>query len=223
MESQGSNPDSSWILSLAKPCSSFCVCPVDINGCAECCQRGRYWLSCMAFVCINTRLFRSLNALCKNESRESTHDWWALRVDRALLSSLHHSFRQGFLFALLASETKEAMFLQMGCLGLVFLTSLLLQFWPITAFVLAAGQILVCTNCNLMGCVIELRLCTEMTNGAWGDFLLGCVIIMQPVPLDSCLIFDTCTFVLFSTKVRTENEVILDCWWFSDHSKLPSM
>lgn len=128
---------------------------MDINGHAESCQRGSYWLSFLAFVCINTQLFGSLTALCKDESRESRRDWWALWVDRALLSSLHRSFRQGFLLTLQPSETKAAMFLQTGCLGLVFLTSLLLQCWPILLVAFAIGQILVHANCNLMGWGVE--------------------------------------------------------------------
>lgn len=113
----------------SRPHSSLC----DINSHTESCQRGSYRLFCLAFVCINTQLFGTLTALCKDESRESRRDWWALWVDRAPLSSPHPSFRQGFLITVQPPETKAAMFVQMDWVGLIFLTSLLLQQWPTLA------------------------------------------------------------------------------------------
>lgn len=109
------NPVNEMILWFSQPCSSSCVSPLNINGHAERCQRGNYWLSCLPFVCINTQLFESLTALCKDESRESRRDWWALWTDRAPLSSRHRSFRQGFLPDPQPSETKAAMLSQTAC------------------------------------------------------------------------------------------------------------
>lgn len=161
---------------------------------------------------MNTQLFGSLTALCEDESRESRRDWWALWVDRALLSSQHRSFRQGFLHTLQPSETKAAMIIHTGCLGLVSLTARLLQCWPALLAAFAVCQIYFYANRYSMDRHTAVKCCgwrhaSGVRNSGKGDLLL-CLWVGTFCNGCYFIVFLYCTsteVILFMTVVKIHN------------------
>lgn len=128
VQASSSNPDSTWAQHPHGPTALSVILTATRRAVKE------EVIDCSAWPLFAlTRSCLGLWLPCVRTSHESRRDWWALWVDRAPLSSPHPSFRQGFLITVQPPETKAAMFVQMDWVGLIFLTSLLLQQWPTLA------------------------------------------------------------------------------------------
>lgn len=123
-----------------------------MNGHAESCQRGSYWLSWLPFVWVNTQWSGCFTAVCRDESWESRRKWWAFCVDRALLSSVQYSFLLSAeascsLCSLVKNNTSQICTDKWP--GPYFLCFFFLPFWKSDALADSASICCLCKNCSL--------------------------------------------------------------------------